>query len=185
MTTFGWKRKVGQNILKDPSINLSEEFEEDHCTADKLWVQSFKRKKKYLQESCNLKYEEFKTAGIKLAEKQKFEEAVAEWDRALNLVPNDYKILEMKAQALLQLNLPFAAVQAAERAIKYNSCWWIGYQTLGRSQLGMGEIEMAKRSFCKAIHLNPSVEELWEEDLKWTVELIKKKSERKEIENSK
>lgn len=30
----------------------------------------------------------------------RFGEAISEWDKALNLVPNDYKILEMKAQVL-------------------------------------------------------------------------------------
>lgn len=29
-----------------------------------------------------------------------FVEAIAEWDKALNFVPNDYKILEMKAQVI-------------------------------------------------------------------------------------
>lgn len=45
-------------------------------------------------------------------------------------------------QALLQLNKPFPAIQAAEKALMYNPTWWIGYQTLGRSQLGMGDLEM-------------------------------------------
>lgn len=40
----------------------------------------------------------------------------------------------------------------------------------------------AKRSFSKAIHLNPAVEELWEEDLNWTLGLIKKKNKLKEEE---
>ena len=40
----------------------------------------------------------------------------------------------------------------------------------------------AKKSFSKAIHLNPAIEELWEEDLKWTIELIKKKNKLKKEE---
>ncbi|KFM70341.1 hypothetical protein X975_19481, partial [Stegodyphus mimosarum] len=35
---------------------------------------------------------------------------------------------------------------------------------------------MAKISFSKAIHLNPSEKELWEDDLKWTLTLLERKS---------
>lgn len=72
MTTFGWKRKVGGNVLKNPSINISEESDENESNQNLLWVQSFKRKKQCLQENCNIKYEECKAAGIKYAEKRRY-----------------------------------------------------------------------------------------------------------------
>ncbi|XP_035221009.1 tetratricopeptide repeat protein 33-like [Stegodyphus dumicola] len=175
MTTFGWKRKAGENFSKDVFSKFAAD-EEDDYQKDLSWVLSFKRKKSTLQENCRIKSEEYKAEGVRLAELQKFQEAVTEFDKALTLVPADNTILEMKAQALLQLNCPFPALQAAEKAVKINPRWWIGYQTLGRSQLGIGDIKMAKISFSKAIHLNPSEKELWEDDLKWTLTLLEKKS---------
>lgn len=45
-------------------------------------------------------------------------------------------------QALLELGELFPAVQEAEAAVKLNPTWSIAYQTLGRSQLGIGEVHM-------------------------------------------
>ncbi|GFR31118.1 tetratricopeptide repeat protein 33 [Trichonephila clavata] len=175
MTTFGWKRKSGENISKDVSQKFLDDSEVDFTSND-TWLKRFKRRKKDDEENRRLKCEEFKTEGVRLAELNRFEDAVKEWDKALTLMPRDEKILEMKAQALLQLNTPFPALQAAERAVKVNPQWWVAYQTLGRTQLGIGDLKMAKISFSKAIHLNPSETELWEEDLKWTLSLIEEKS---------
>ncbi|XP_055934357.1 tetratricopeptide repeat protein 33-like [Argiope bruennichi] len=176
MTTFGWKRKSGENILKDTSLQFSADSETENVTANDTWLKRYKRRKKDDEENRKIKSEEFKAEGVKLAQLNRFDEAVAEWDKALNLMPRDEKTLEMKAQALLQLNTPFPAVQAAERAVKVNPTWWVAYQTLGRSQLGIGDLKMAKISFSKAIHLNPIEKELWEEDLKWTLSLIEEKA---------
>jgi len=44
---------------------------------------------------------------------------------------------------------------------------WIGYQTLGRAQLGVGEVGRALRNFKVAFHLNPEDKELWTEDILW------------------
>ncbi|GFT09696.1 tetratricopeptide repeat protein 33 [Nephila pilipes] len=175
MTTFGWKRKSGENISKDVSRKFSADSEVEFTRND-TWLERFKRRKKDDEENKRLKSEEFKTEGVRLAQLNRFEEAVREWDKALNLMPRDEKILEMKAQALLELNTPFPALQAAERAVKVNPQWWVAYQTLGRAQLGIGDLKMAKISFSKAIHLNPSETELWEEDLKWTLNLIEEKA---------
>lgn len=74
MTTFGWKRKIGQNMLKNSSLELSEDGDDDEkdSPAKIPWVESFKRKKLCMQENCTLKYEEFKAAGLKFAENQKY-----------------------------------------------------------------------------------------------------------------
>jgi len=41
----------------------------------------------------------------------------------------------------------FPAVSAAERAVDLNRNWWIGYQTLGRAQLGLGEVKLVTAQF--------------------------------------
>lgn len=73
MTTFGWKRKTGQNMLKNSSLGFSEDDDDEKDSPPKVpWVESFKRKKLCMQENCTLKYEEFKAAGLKFAENQKY-----------------------------------------------------------------------------------------------------------------
>eukprot|EP00731_Ephydatia_muelleri_P018031 Em0011g71a len=86
----------------------------------------------------------------------------------------------MKAQVLLQLDEVFPAVKCAERAVELNPTWSIGRQTLGRAQLGFGEVEMALINFEKALHLDPLNEEA-KEDLRWSVQLVKEKAARKDI----
>lgn len=43
-------------------------------------------------------------------------------------------------QALLALCEVFPAVAMAEKAVKLKPTWWTSYQTLGRAQLGLGEV---------------------------------------------
>ena len=98
----------------------------------------------------------------------------------------------MKAQALVQLHEWLPAIQAATRAVERSGNWAEAHQTLGRAQLGLGEVKLAVRSFSVALHLNPadevgdwrlfglfgmfekrcfSSQELRLEDLSWAVKL--------------
>ena len=36
----------------------------------------------------------------------------------------------------------FPAVQTAEKAVHADPTWWVTYQTLGRAQMGLGEIDL-------------------------------------------
>lgn len=36
----------------------------------------------------------------------------------------------------------FPAVEAAEMALKLRPLWWEGWQTLGRAQLNLGEVDL-------------------------------------------
>merc|ERR1719508_721117 len=74
--------------------------------------------------------------------------------------------------------------EAASRAIEYKKTWWEGFQTLGRAQLGLGEIKLARRSFQIALHLNPADEELRKNDLRWVVKLYKKYHELQTTEST-
>lgn len=99
---------------------------------------------------------------------------MSKWDEALQLIGNDEEILDMKAQALTELQELYPAVCTAERAVKANALWWESRQTLGRAQLNIGEIKAAIISFQKAIHIRPDVQELWDDDLNWSFDLWKK-----------
>lgn len=41
----------------------------------------------------------------------------------------------------MALSEVFPAVSAAQKAVALNPQWWIGYQTLGRAHLGLGEVK--------------------------------------------
>jgi len=56
----------------------------------------------------------------------------------------DAQLLEMKAQALMELDEVFPAVQAAEAAVLSHPAWHIGWRTLGRAQLGFGDGDALK-----------------------------------------
>ena len=45
-------------------------------------------------------------------------------------------------QVLLELNELFPAVKAAEQAVVLDPTWAVAWQTLGRAQISLGEIEM-------------------------------------------
>lgn len=75
--------------------------------------------------------------------------------------------LTLDLQVLTILQEVFPAVQAAEMAVKLRPLWWEGWQTLGRAQLSLGEVDLAVRSFQVAVHLCPSERPLWSEDLAW------------------
>lgn len=85
----------------------------------------------------------------------------------------------MKAQALMELGDMYPAVHTAELSVAAKPLWWVSWQTLGRTQVNIGELKTAIISFQKAIHIKPDVPDLWDDDLKWArkqwLELSKKK----------
>ena len=44
--------------------------------------------------------------------------------------------------------------------------------------MGLGEVELAVKSFQKAVHLNPDDEELRKDDLEWALSILKQKDEK-------
>ncbi|XP_019667106.1 tetratricopeptide repeat protein 33 isoform X2 [Felis catus] len=96
-----------------------------------------------------------------------YREAIQKWDEALQLTPDDATLYEMKSQVLMSLHEMFPAVHAAEMAVQRNPHSWESWQTLGRAQLGLGEIVLAIRSFQVALHIYPMNPEIWKEDLSW------------------
>ncbi|XP_072024049.1 tetratricopeptide repeat protein 33-like [Amphiura filiformis] len=179
MTSFGWKRKIGDNVSKNATNKFQEvtgtqetEEEDEVEDGDALkWLEVAKKRKLLLLEDARAKSLRLKDEGTVLAEAERYWEAIKKWDEALQLTPQDDTLLEMKAQVLMILHEVFPAVQTAEKAVEANPQWWVTYQTLARAQMGLGEIKMAIRNFCKAIHIKPDESDLWEDDLKWAVSL--------------
>ncbi|NXI43806.1 TTC33 protein, partial [Galbula dea] len=101
----------------------------------------------------------------------RYREAIHKWDEALQLTPEDATLYEMKSQVLMSLHEMFPAVHAAEMAVQRNPRSWDAWQTLGRAQLGLGEIALAIRSFQVSLHIFPMNPEVWKEDLSWARKL--------------
>jgi len=175
MTTFGWKRKIGLNSNQALSaFSETNQVEDSELDPEFDWISEAKKRKFAALEDNQIKCNRLKAEGIELAGGEKYWQAIGRWDEALSLDPTNGAVHEMKAQSLIQLHEWIPAIQAANRAIECNKTWWEGHQTLGRAQLGLGEIKLAKRSFQIALHLNPADEELRKNDLRWVIKLEKK-----------
>ncbi|XP_042251937.1 tetratricopeptide repeat protein 33 [Thunnus albacares] len=178
MASFGWKRKVGEKVSKSAVQQFEAEAEkapDDGGSQDEEvdWLHAIKRRREVLLEDCAAKSTRLKDEGALLAEQGRHWEAIKKWDEAIQLTPDNPLLYEMKSQVLTILQEVFPAVKAAEMAVKFRPLWWEGWQTLGRAQLNLGEVDLAVRSFQVAIHLCPSERTLWQEDLVWASRLQK------------
>ncbi|XP_028318125.1 tetratricopeptide repeat protein 33 [Gouania willdenowi] len=183
MASFGWKRKVGEKVSKSAVQQFEAEAEkpEKDPKDEKVdWIHVIKRRREVLLEDCAAKSKRLKAEGEVLAEQGRHWEAVKKWDEAIQLTPDDPVLYEIKSQVLTILQEVFPAVKAAEMAVKLRPLWWEAWQTLGRAQINLGEVDLAVRSFQVAIHLCPSERSLWQEDLSWACRLQKQHSAAKE-----
>lgn len=185
MASFGWKRKVGEKVSKSVVQQFQAEAEKasDHGGSQDEevdWLHAIKRRREVLLEDCAAKSQRLKDEGALLAEEGRHWEAIKKWDEAIQLTPDNPLLYEMKSQVLTILQEVFPAVKAAEMAVKFRPLWWEGWQTLGRAQLNLGEVDLALRSFQVAIHLCPSERTLWQEDLVWASRLQKQNLANKE-----
>ncbi|XP_028827351.1 tetratricopeptide repeat protein 33 [Denticeps clupeoides] len=175
MASFGWKRKIGEKVSKTKVQQFEDEAErldENNPEAEGVdWLHAIKRRREVLLEDCAAKSKRLKEEGAELAEHGRPWEAIKRWDEAIQLTPEEAPLYEMKSQVLNTLHEGFPAVQAAETAVKLCPLWWEAWQTLGRAQLSLGEVDLAVRAFQVAIHLCPTDRTLWEEDLAWALRL--------------
>ncbi|XP_061192762.1 tetratricopeptide repeat protein 33-like [Saccostrea echinata] len=173
MTSFGWKRKLGGNVSKKLSQSFQDNSKGHHDNLEEVdWLTLAPKRKVICLEDSWAKSERLKQEGSLLAESERYWEAISKWEEALGLNPNDETLHEMRAQSYLLLNEVYPAVQAAVKCTEINPLWWVGHQTLGRAQLGLGDVAMAVKSFSRAIRLFPDDEELWKEDLLWAKSLL-------------
>lgn len=176
-SAFGWKRKATGKVATGLAAAFAENCADENADPPEGvdWLSGYKRRRNLLLEDCAQKSRRLRQEGTTLAELDRCWEALKKFDEALQLTPGDVHIHEMRAQVLMLLREDFAAVQEAEEVVKLDPSWWVAHQTLGRARLQLGEIQMALRSFCSAVHLNPADEELRKEDLLYTLQLLRKK----------
>uniref|UniRef100_A0A8C8IX26 Tetratricopeptide repeat protein 33 n=1 Tax=Oncorhynchus tshawytscha TaxID=74940 RepID=A0A8C8IX26_ONCTS len=177
MASFGWKRKVGERVSKAAvqQFEAAAEKPEEDGVDEVDWLHAIKRRREALLEDCAAKGNRLKEEGTVLAQEGRHWEAIKRWDEAIQLTPDNPLLYEMKSQVLTILQEVFPAVQAAEMAVKLRPLWWEGWQTLGRAQLSLGEVDLAVRSFQVAVHLCPSERPLWSDDLAWARQLLQQR----------
>ena len=189
MTSFGWKRKsssVHKSDKNEKAFDTVEQVEDDKdINADDFdWISVAKKRRVEALEDNKTLYNRLKREGVTLAEEGKYWQAINRWDNALALDPSEPSVFEMKAQALIALHEWLPAISAAREAVRIKPNWFIGHQTLGRAQMGLGEVDLAVKSFQKAVHLNPDDEELRKDDLEWALGLLKQRDEKLMSENT-
>eukprot|EP00092_Neocalanus_flemingeri_P038131 GFUD01041503.1.p1 GENE.GFUD01041503.1~~GFUD01041503.1.p1 ORF type:complete len:201 (-),score=70.43 GFUD01041503.1:266-868(-) len=185
MTSFSWKRKATLNITNTTkAFDENEQVQEENSDPDFDWISVAKRQKLEALEDNKTLFERLKKEGVTLAEDDKFWQAINRWNVALSLNSEDPTVFEMKAQALINLHEWIDAIKAAEKVVKLKPTWWVGYQTLGRAQMGIGEVKLALRSFQVACHINPAEEELRKDDLEWAADLLREKGKVEETPNT-
>ncbi|XP_072113624.1 tetratricopeptide repeat protein 33 isoform X2 [Mobula birostris] len=101
MTSFGWKRKVGEKVSKAASQVFEEAAEDGGLVdSDVDWLHAAKRRRETLLEDCAVKSKRLKDEGVFLSENGRYWEAIGRWDEAIQLTPDCAALYEMKAQAL-------------------------------------------------------------------------------------
>lgn len=120
---------------------------------------------------------ELRKRGVALAELGRFWQALAVWNR-ISTSHVDASLLEMTAQAQLELAEIYPALESASRAVRLAPLWAPGLQTLARSLMHVGEPGLAKRSFCVAFHLQPELPQLVSHDLLWCCQVLADACER-------
>ena len=181
MSSFVWKRKASSVQKTDNNVaafDNSEQIEDDNDSEEFDWISIAKKRRIEALEDNKTLYNRLKKEGVTLAEEGKYWQAINRWDNALSFDPSEPSIFEMKAQALIALHEWLPAIAAAGEAVRLKPNWYIGHQTLGRAQMGLGEVELAVKSFQKAVHLNPDDEELRKDDLEWALSILKQKDEK-------
>lgn len=170
MTTLSWKRKLPSkiqektaNLFQSDANEQDDEASSDHITAPtkkKCIMGKLEESMRYMEE------------GVRLAECGKYEDAIKKFDIAL-LVKSSHeaKLHEMKAQAHLELNELYPAIESSDKAIQAAPLWAEAHQTLARTQMNYGDIRLALRNFSVALHLKPDFEEVRDTDLPWALEL--------------
>lgn len=95
--------------------------------------------------------------GNELLHRNELDAAVAKFNEALNLVPDDHLTLSSRSHALNRLGKHQAALLDAEHVIKIRPHWGKGHQRRGSALLAMAHCEEALVSFCMfvALEKNP------------------------------
>ncbi|XP_021896510.1 tetratricopeptide repeat protein 33 [Carica papaya] len=154
---------------ESPDNNQQHQSDSELKTGDHHLPAHFDSRSKQLAES-------FQLQGNKFAEEGKYPEALGKWEAALNLIPENAKLQEQKAQVLLEIGDAWKALKAATRATELEPSWAEAWITLGRAQLNFGEPDSAIESFDRALAIKPDSEEA-KDDRQTALHLVKRRKQ--------
>ena len=155
---FAWKKK--RTLIQASPLDPQESEPEPAQKLPRL-----ERPALVPLEDPDTRFKRLKAEGIQLVEGEKPWQAIYNFDHALEIRPEDVGVLDMKAQALMSLHEWDPAIETCLKVLKLQPNWADAYQTLGRAYLGCGKVPEARKSFLRALHLQPDFTEVIEEDL--------------------
>ena len=85
-----------------------------------------------------------------------YEQAIKEYDKAIELNPTIAKTYVNRAAAYLQLGQFQQAIQDSDKAIQLDPAQALGYANRGRAYLELGQLQQAIQDLDKAIELAPT-----------------------------
>eukprot|EP00823_Brevimastigomonas_motovehiculus_P006941 TRINITY_DN5966_c0_g1_i1.p1 TRINITY_DN5966_c0_g1~~TRINITY_DN5966_c0_g1_i1.p1 ORF type:complete len:277 (+),score=90.21 TRINITY_DN5966_c0_g1_i1:67-897(+) len=112
---------------------------------------------------------QLKDEGDQLAEQGQLGKALAKWQASIQCMPGSElsaHVHEERAQVFLNMDETFAAVQEALESTRLLPHWGIGFVTLSRAQMHHGQFQLAKSNIFKAVFLDPTNAEAWQELLR-------------------
>ena len=123
-----------------------------------------------------------KEEGNTLAACERYWEALSKFRRAIDYqeeddgdLPEISILYELSSQCYSELGELYPAVRAAEQAVTLNKTCGVATRSLARAQVNIGELDLARVSIQRSLHMDPECEESWE-DLKHIRDLREKLS---------
>jgi tetratricopeptide (TPR) repeat protein len=104
------------------------------------------------------------TQGINLFHQRRYVGAVSQYDRALQLDPENPYVHNLKGYALFKARRLSESVEALRKAVKIDGQYAWGYFDLARAYCAAAEFENAKQAAQKAIELRPELEQIMKAD---------------------
>ena len=94
-------------------------------------------------------------SGVKMLEKDSFDQAAASLTRAIELFPDYYDALELLGTEYVKRNKYKSALPFLSRAVEVNKDGWKGFYALGIAQYELNQREDGVKSLKRAVELNP------------------------------
>ncbi|XP_078287235.1 tetratricopeptide repeat protein 33 isoform X2 [Rhinoraja longicauda] len=144
MTSFGWKRRVGEKVSRaaaqtfEAAAAAAAAVGEDGAAEPGVdWLHVTKRRRETLLEDCAAKSKRLKDEGAFFSENGRYWEAIGRWDEAIQLTPECAALYEMKAQALRTFQQAVHAFPGERSLWDEDLCWAV---ELRRRQRELAEV---------------------------------------------
>ncbi len=100
--------------------------------------------------------------GLQQAKRGEYAGAIASWNQALSLQPENYKAWLNRGNALVMLHQPQAALESYDKALAIQPGIYDAWGNKGVALLNLGEFEQAIAAFDQAIALKSDYREAWD-----------------------